>query len=165
MAAPFQVLSSNYLFSAYMKKILLLALAGLAFTSACKKDDNTPATMQVTGSLSAANEVPAVSAPGATGAFTGSYNPSSMVLTYAVTYSGLTGPATAAHLHFGDTKHKTAAPTVPFANVPSMASGTFNGMATLTSMQADSLKAGKLYANIHTDTNKNGEIRANLTAK
>lgn len=149
-----------------MNKILLLALAGLAFTSACKKDDdNTPATMQVTGTLNSANEVPAVSVPGATGAFTGSFNPSSMVLTYAVTYSGLTGPATAAHLHFGDAKHKTAAPTVPFANVPSAASGTFNGTATLTSMQADSLKAGKLYANIHTDKNGGGEIRANLTAK
>jgi hypothetical protein len=152
-----------------MNKFLLLALAGLALTSACKKDDNntpaTPATMQVTASLNSASEVPAVSAPGATGAFTGTYNPSSMVLTYAVTYSGLTGPATAAHLHFGDTKHKTAAPTVPFTGVPSAASGTFNGTATLTSMQADSLKAGKLYANIHTSTNSGGEIRGNLTAK
>ena len=149
-----------------MNKTLLLALTGLALASACKKnDDNTPATMQVTGSLSAANEVPAVSAPGATGTFTGSYNPSNMVLTYAVTYSGLTGPATAGHLHYGDTKHKTAAPTVPFSNVPSATSGTFNGTATLTSMQADSLKAGKLYANIHTSANSGGEIRANLTAK
>jgi hypothetical protein len=120
--------------------------------------------MQVTGSLSAANEVPAVSAPGAMGAFTGSYNPSSMVLTYAITYSGLTGAATAAHLHVGNTKHKTAAPTVPFANVPSTASGMF-GTATLTSMQADSLKAGKLYTDIHTDTNKGGEIRSSLIAK
>lgn len=149
-----------------MNKFLLLALAGLALTSACKKDDNnTPATMQVTASLNSASEVPAVSVPGATGAFTGTYNPSSMVLTYAVTYSGLTGPATAGHLHFGDTKHKTAAPTVPFTGVPSAASGTFSGTATLTSMQADSLKAGKLYANIHTTANSGGEIRGNLTAK
>ncbi len=149
-----------------MNKLLLFALTGLALTSACKKnDDNTPATMQVTGSLSAANEVPAVSAPNATGTFTGTYNPSNMVLTYAVAYSNLTGPATAAHLHYGDSKHKTAAPTVPFSNVPSAASGSFNGTVTLTSMQADSLKAGKLYANIHTSTNSGGEIRGNLTAK
>jgi len=100
--------------------------------------------MQVTGTLSAANEVPAVSAPGAMGTFTGSYNPSNMVLTY----SALTGSATAGHLHYGDTKHKTAALTVPFANVPNATSGTFNGTATLTSMQAASLKADKLYANI-----------------
>lgn len=153
-----------------MKKILLLALAGLAFTSACKKDDNnTPATMQVTGTLNASNEVvdkgmPAIVSNGV-GAFAGTYDPSSMVLTYNVTFSGLTDLATAAHLHFGDTKHKTAVPTVPFSNVPKAASGTFNGTATLTSMQADSLKAGKLYANIHTSTNGNGEIRGNLTAK
>ncbi len=149
-----------------MNKLFLFALAGLALTTACKKnEDNTPAIMQVTGSLSAANEVPAVSVPNATGSFTGTYNPSNMVLTYAVAYSGLTGPATAAHLHYGDTKHKTAAPTVPFSNVPSATSGTFNGTVTLTSMQADSLKAGKLYANIHTSANGGGEIRANLTAK
>lgn len=148
-----------------MKHFFLLLLAGLAFTTACKKDDNTPAPMQVAGTLSAANEVPAVSVPAASGSFTGTYDPGSMVLTYSVTFSGLTGPATAAHLHYGDAKHKTAAPTVPFANVPSAASGTFSGTATLTAMQADSLKAGKLYANIHTDANKNGEVRANLTAK
>lgn len=148
-----------------MKNIFLLAIAGLTFTTACKKDDTTPATMQVTGTLSAANEVPAVSVPAATGAFTGTYDPTSMVLTYNVTYSGLTGPATAAHLHYGDPKHKTAAPTVPFANVPSAASGTFSGTATLTAMQADSLKAGKIYANIHTSANGGGEVRANLTAK
>lgn len=145
--------------------LLLLGLAALTLTTACKKDDNTPAPMQVSGTLSSANEVPAVSVPAATGAFTGTYDPSSMVLTYNVTFAGLTGPATAAHLHYGDPKHKTAAPTVPFANVPSTTSGTFSGTATLTAMQADSLKAGKLYANIHTSANSGGEVRANLTAK
>lgn len=153
-----------------MNKILLLALTGLALTTACKKDDTTaPATMQVTATLNASNEVvdkgmPAVVSNGV-GAFAGTYDPSSMVLTYNVTFSGLTDAATAAHLHFGDTKHKTAAPTVPFTSTPSAASGTFSGTATLTSMQADSLKAGKLYANIHTKNNKDGEIRGNLTAK
>lgn len=149
-----------------MKNVsLLLGLAAFTLTTACKKDDTTPAPMQVSGTLSAANEVPAVSVPAATGSFTGTYDPTSMVLTYNVAFSGLTGPATAAHLHYGDAKHKTAAPTVPFANVPSAASGTFSGTATLTAMQADSLKAGKLYANIHTSANGGGEVRANLTAK
>jgi hypothetical protein len=32
-------------------------------------------------------------------------------------------------------------------------------------VQADSLKAGRIYANIHTTANSGGELRANLTAK
>jgi hypothetical protein len=162
-----------------MNKILLLALAALAFTSACKKDDNTtPAAplKQVSATLSPANEVPAVTnAPSATGTMTGTYDPTSKVLTYSVTFSGLTGNASAAHLHFGDTKHKTAAPTVPFSNVPAATSGTFSGTAVLTTVpasgttaaasQPDSLLMGKMYVNIHTAANSGGEIRGNLTVK
>ncbi|GAB3635017.1 CHRD domain-containing protein [Hymenobacter arcticus] len=150
-----------------MKNLFFAALATLALASACKKDDNsTPAMKQVSATLSPANEIPAVkTAPAAAGTMTGTYDPTTKVLTYAVTFSGLTGNATAAHLHFGDTKHTTAAPTVPFAGVPAATSGTFNGTATLTPAQADSLVVGKLYANVHTPNNSGGEIRANLVVK
>lgn len=150
-----------------MKKVILAALASLTLATACKKDDPaTPAVKQVSAALSPANQIPAVTtAPSATGTMTGTYDPTSKLLTYSVTFAGLTGNATAGHLHFGDTKHKTAAPTLPFSGVPAATSGTFSGTATLTQMQADSLTAGKLYANIHTDKNQGGEIRANLVVK
>ena len=147
-----------------MKKLLFSALAGLVLVSACKKDDETVPTMQVSGTLSASNEVPAVTSS-ATGTFSGTFTPSTKALNYTVTYAGLTGPATAAHLHYGDAKHTTPAPTVPFTGVPSAASGTFSGTVTLNAMQADSLKAGRIYANIHTTANSGGELRANLTVK
>lgn len=120
--------------------------------------------MQLSGTLSGSNQVPAVSAAG-TGTVTGTYTPSTKALAYTITYSGLTGPATGAHLHYGDAKHTTAAPTVPFTNAPTTASGTFSGTVTLTAMQADSLLANRIYANIHTAANANGELRANLTVK
>ena len=120
--------------------------------------------MQVSGTLSGSNEVPAVTAAGS-GSFMGTYTPSTKVLNYTITYSGLTGPATAAHLHYGNAKHATAQPTVPFTGVPSTASGSFGGTVTLNAMQADSLMAGRIYANIHTTVNGGGELRANLTAK
>jgi hypothetical protein len=148
-----------------VKKILFSALAGLVLVSACKKDDEAVPTMQVSGTLSPTNEVPAVTSS-AKGTFMGTYAPSTNVLNYTVTFSGLTGAATAAHLHFGDAKHSGPV-TVPFspASLPTTTSGTFSGTATLNAMQADSLKAGRIYANIHTDANKGGELRANLTAK
>ncbi len=120
--------------------------------------------MQVSGTLSGSQEVPAVTASG-TGTVTGTYTPSTKVLSYNITYSGLTGAPTGAHLHYGNAKHATAAPTVPFSNLPTTASGTFSGTVTLNAMQADSLTAGRIYANIHTSTNAGGEVRANLTVK
>ena len=148
-----------------MKKVLLSALTGLALLSACKKDDESVPTMQVSGTLSPANEVPAVTNSTATGTMTGMYTPSTKVLNYTMTYTGLTGAPTGAHLHYGNAKHTTAAPTVPFTGVPTTASGSFGGTVTLNAMQADSLTAGRIYANIHTATNGGGELRANLTAK
>ncbi|MFD1874612.1 CHRD domain-containing protein [Hymenobacter bucti] len=147
-----------------MKKILLSALTGLVLLSACKKDNEATPTMQVSGALNGSNQVPAVTASGS-GSVSGTYTPSSKVLNYTVTYAGLTGAPTGAHLHFGDAKHKTAAPTVPFSNLPTTTSGTFSGTVTLNAMQADSLTAGRIYANIHTATNGDGELRANLTVK
>ncbi len=122
--------------------------------------------MQVSGALSGSNEVPAVTAAGS-GSFTGTYTPSTKALNYTITYTGLTGAPTGAHLHYGNAKHATAAPTVPFptASLPTTTSGSFSGTVTLNAMQADSLTAGRIYANIHTSANGGGELRANLTAK
>ena len=147
-----------------MKKVLFSALSGLVLLSACKKDDETVPTMQLSGTLSASNEVPAVTASG-TGSVTGTYTPSTKMLNYTITYAGLTGAPTGAHLHYGDAKHTTAAPTVPFSGLPTTTSGSFSGTVTLTAMQADSLKANRIYANIHTSANGGGELRANLSVK
>ena len=147
-----------------MKKLLLSALTGLVLVSACKKDDETVPTMQVSGTLSGSQEVPAVTASG-TGTVSGTYTPSTKELKYSITYAGLTSAPTGAHLHYGNAKHTTAAPTVPFSNLPTTTSGTFSGTVTLNAMQADSLTAGRIYANIHTTANAGGEVRANLTVK
>ena len=147
-----------------MKNFFPLALAALAFTTACKKDDPaTPAPIvQITSPLTVANEVPANPVySNATGTLTGTYDPNTKILTYAITYSGLTGNATAGHLHFGDAKHSGSV-FAPLNNVPAAPSGSINGTATLTQQQADSLTLGHVYANIHTASNPNGEIRANL---
>ncbi|MGI4821565.1 MAG: CHRD domain-containing protein [Janthinobacterium lividum] len=159
-----------------MKKILLLALAGLAFTSACKKDDdNTPATMQLSGTLSASNEKQATAVTSAaTGTVTGTYTPSTKVLNYTITFSGLSGNPTGAHLHYGDAKHNGSV-WLPFANLPAATSGTITGTTTLTTLtsastptvtsQPDSLTMGHVYANIHTAQYPNGEIRTTVVVK
>lgn len=81
------------------------------------------------------------------------------MLTWTVDYSGLSGPATAAHIHGPADPGANAGIVVPFTgNVASP----IKGSATLTDAQVAQLEAGKWYVNIHTEANKGGEIRGQL---
>lgn len=148
-----------------MKKILLASLTALMLATACKKKDDTPtpATMQLSGDLSATNAIPTNPSP-ATGTVTGIYDPTSKVLNYTLTYSNLTGPPTRAHFHYGDPKH-VGPIFITFNDLPTSNSGTITGSATLTGAQPDSFKLNHVYANIHTTKYGAGEIRANVVVK
>ena len=152
-----------------MKKILFAALAVLTLAVSCKKKDDTtptPTTMQVSGTLNATSEVPTPKPTSGAGNVTGTYDPTTKVLTYAVNFSGLSAPATSGHFHFGAPgRARPSNVTIVFANVPAATSGTITGTATLTAMQADSLVANRLYVNLHTTNNPAGEIRADVVAK
>lgn len=80
-------------------------------------------------------------------------------LSWKVTYSGLTGDATAAHFHGPAAPGQNASVVVPFKG--SVASP-IEGKATITPGQAADLVAGKWYVNIHTAANPGGEIRGQV---
>jgi hypothetical protein len=103
-------------------------------------------------------EVPATTSSG-TGTADVDYDAASKKLSWKVTYSGLTGPATAAHFHGPAETGKNANPAVP---IPNIASSPVEGSATLTDAQAADLLAGKYYINIHTAANPAGEIRGQV---
>ena len=117
------------------------------------------ATQTYKADLKAANEVPANDSKG-TGTLTATYDTDTKKLTYNVNYDGLSGPATMAHFH-GPADAKTNAGVV--VPVKEMAPKTLKGEATLTDAQAADLMAGKWYFNIHTEKNKGGEIRGQVT--
>jgi len=106
--------------------------------------------------MDAKSEVPPNSSP-ATGTLTATYDTSSKKLSWKGSYSGLSGPATAAHFHSGE-----AGKNGPVAVPITPATSPFEGSATLTDAQADDLLAGKLYVNVHTEANKGGEIRGQV---
>lgn len=118
-------------------------------------------TVDYTAKLDGASEVPAITTT-ATGAATAKFDTASKNLSWTVTYSGLSGAATAAHFHGPAAVGANAAPIVPISG--SLASP-ISGKATLTDAQAADLAAGKLYFNIHTDANKGGEIRGQMMKK
>jgi hypothetical protein len=126
-----------------------------------------------------------------TGSFDGHLDTVTNVFTYTVQYSGLSSNVTLGHIHgpfiVGQTTGNTANvilnfdPTAQGTPLPTSATfvkgattGTATGQVTLsaavnisTQVNGDSLKklllAGKTYANIHTDLNKGGEVRGQIT--
>jgi hypothetical protein len=108
--------------------------------------------------LASAAEVPPVTSPGK-GSATASLDTTTKTLTWTVTYSGLSGPATAGHIHGPAALGANAGVLVPFSG--DLASP-IKGSATLTDAQVSDLEAGKWYVNLHTAANKPGEIRGQL---
>jgi hypothetical protein len=107
--------------------------------------------------LKATNEVPPTDSKGS-GSVTATYDTDSKKLSWKGSYSGLTGPATAAHFHAGE-PGKNGGVAVPI----SPATSPLEGSATLNDQQAADLMAGKWYVNVHTAANKAGEIRGQMT--
>jgi hypothetical protein len=139
-----------------MRKTTLAAIGLLA--TALTWGYSQAATETFKGTLSTAAEVPPVTGA-ASGTASVSLDTATKTITYNVTYTGLSGPAAAAHIHCGAAAGANAGVAVPF---PSAASP-ITGNATLTDAQLADLEAGKCYVNVHTAANKGGEIRAQLT--
>jgi hypothetical protein len=119
----------------------------------------TAETMAMKAALSGAMEVPPNTSTGKGDADL-NYDTATKMLTWKLTYSGLSGPATAAHFHGPAEAGKNAGVAVA---IPNATSSPANGSATLTDAQAADLMAGKYYVNVHTAANPNGEIRGQVT--
>ena len=139
--------------------ILRSLAAAIAFVGAMALATQSVAAMvNFKASLSGKSEVPANTTAG-TGSVTVTYDTDSKKLTWKGSYSGLTGPATAAHFHGPAPEGKNADVMVPISpNGPS-----FEGSITLNDAQAKALMDGDMYVNVHTAANKGGEIRGQLT--
>lgn len=148
--------------------LALFLLTGSLAATSCSDDDDTaavtPANQTISADLTGAQEVPAVTTS-ATGKITGTFNPTTKVLTYTVTFAGLA--PTAGHLHIG-APGTTGPASITFlfnsADGKSFVSP-INGTATLTDAQVTALTGNMMYANLHTTTVNTGEIRANITLK
>ena len=132
--------------------LVLAALAAFSVSPALAE------TLHFKASLSGPAETPPTDSKG-TGTVDATYDDATKTLGWTINYSGLTGPALAAHFH-GPAAAGTAAPI----EVPLTGSldSPIKGSATLTDAQAKDLTSGMMYFNIHTAAHKPGEIRGQM---
>lgn len=129
------------------------ALAIAAFAAAPASAE----MMKMQAALGGPSEVPPTSSAGR-GIVDVTYDTATKALSWQGTYTGLTGPATAAHFHGPAAVGANAPVAIP---APATASP-FSGTATLTDAQATALTGGMMYFNIHTAANPGGEIRGQV---
>ena len=113
---------------------------------------------KMTATLDGASEVPPNTSAGK-GTADIDYDAATKKLSWKLTYSGLSGPPTAAHFHGPAEAGKNSGVAVA---IPNATSSPAEGSATLTDAQAADLLAGKYYINLHTAANPAGEIRGQV---
>ena len=83
-------------------------------------------------------------------------------LSFTITYQGLSGPATAAHIHGPASASESGGVLIdlaPFKGEGFGTSGTLIGATPITREQKAYILANRTYVNIHTEANPNGEVR------
>lgn len=145
-------------------KLWIAAAGGLAIVSlfasgAFASRTMTPMKMKWSVNLNIAQEVPKeIGAPStAAGTFTAQVV-GGKTLKWTLTFSHLTGPAAAAHIHLG-AKGK-AGPVLIALCGP--CKSPVSGSVKVTNAQLTDLTKGKTYVNVHTAKNPNGEIRGQV---
>lgn len=136
---------------------IVLAVAGAAAAR------STASSIQLRAALSAAEEVPAPTGDvsNARGLFSATATRSETggaMIAWTLTFSSLSGPAAAAHIHTA--ARGVAGPvTVPLCGP--CESGA-SGNATIDATVLNAIQSGGTYVNVHTATNRAGEVRAQL---
>ena len=141
--------------------LALVAAGAVVALSGCGSMMAPSSQVALTTQLRGANEVPPVAST-ASGSVDAMFNKATNLLRWKVNYSGLSGPATAAHFHGPAAVGANAGVALGWTNP--IANG-MEGSATLTAAQAADLMAGRWYANVHTAANPGGEVRGQMTVR
>jgi hypothetical protein len=133
-----------------------LVLAAVLLPVSAKADTIFHAT------LTGAQEVPPTGSS-ATGMGTVTLNAAETMITVDLSWSGLSAPATAAHIHGPAAPGTNAGVIFPFSGVPATTVGVIPTQTfAITPAQVADLEAGLFYMNVHDAIFPGGEIRGQL---
>jgi hypothetical protein len=142
-----------------MSRRVKMMLAGLVLAGSISLAYAAPVTFTVP--LTGAQQVPVVQTS-ATGSADLSYDASTRVVTWSITFSGLSSDATMAHFHGPAATGKNAGVKVWLSEKGSAIVSPIKGQATLSPEDAKEFAAGDMYINIHTKDHPGGEIRGQV---
>lgn len=160
------MLTRHTLISAAAAALLAAGLAGCASSGSGSMASPAPAAMPVqvyTATLTPAEEVPPAAESKGTGMAEVRYDPNTNEITWKVSYSGMTGPATMGHIHGPAAKGANAGVKVNFPGVANAMSA--EGKAPMSRADYGDLAAGLYYVNIHSAKYPGGEVRGQLMRK
>jgi hypothetical protein len=139
-----------------------MVFGGLALAGTLSWAQAAPVSFQVP--LTGTQQVPPVQTPGS-GSADLTYDAGTRVVTWNISFSGLSSPATMAHFHGPAPAGKNAGVKVWLSQKGNMeATSPITGQATLSPDDAKSFEAGDMYINVHTKNNPNGEIRGQVVS-
>jgi hypothetical protein len=135
-----------------------LAMLVLAAVSSARSSSGM---YHLSATLNAGQEIPkqVVKNQSAHGSFSATLSGTHLV--WKLTFTKLTGPATAAHIHLG-AMGKAGNVVVPLCTP---CKSPVKGTATISASLLKTIKKHGTYVNVHTAKNPNGEIRGQLVAK
>jgi len=157
-----------------VRVLAFFVLAVVLTVMSCKDDNNNDDNMAtngvpltVSGNATGGQVVPAVTGNG-TGTITGTYDPSTRVLTYTSNWSGLSGRPITGGFYAG-ASGSTDSTAVPIGSKwtfdsTATATGTHQGTITLTPDQLNALTAGSWFYSYGTKMHPAAEIRGQMTA-
>jgi hypothetical protein len=134
--------------------VVALIVVSLALSS-------TPRPVKFSAALNIGQERPHPKGTkvGASGRFTATLNSTGTSLTWRLTFTHLSGPATAAHIHPGARGVNGA----PLITLCTPCTSPVTGTTPVTAANVAAMKARRTYVNVHTAANPGGEIRGQIT--
>jgi CHRD domain len=138
---------------ALIPSVILLCFVGMGAVQA----DPTSFKIPLTG----AQCVPPVETTGS-GTAELTYDPATRIVTWNITYSGLSSPSTMAHFHGPAKQGQNAPPVIWLSTQGSPPTNPMTGTATLTPEQAKQFADGEWYVNVHSQSHPAGEIRGQV---
>jgi len=142
------------------RRVLLATVVAAAVAGGGVVSAASAATVRYVATLSGKAEVPKTDSKGK-GKLDATFDTNTKVFTYTLTFDGLSGPATAAHIHGPATRTENAGVVTPLGD--KSPTSPVSGTLTLTDDQVKMLQSAKLYANVHSAANPGGEIRGQIS--
>ena len=136
-----------------------MVFSGLALAGVLTLAQAAPVSFQVP--LTGAQQVPPVQTAGSGNADL-TYDASTRVVTWDISFSGLSSQATMAHFHGPAAAGKNAGVKVWLSQKGSEVASPISGQATLSPDDAKMFEAGDMYINVHTKDHPGGEIRGQV---